>query len=70
MVDTTKELIQKNGDLSLQLTNTLNELDELKDKQQQLITFINEKINELFNMDEVEDMRQTLLDLSNELEVL
>lgn len=70
MVDTTQELNQKIFDMSIELTNALNRIDELKNKQEQLISFVNEKINEILYNDELDEIRQSLLELSGSLEDL
>ena len=72
MVDTEQETRDKIDNINIEMLNTITKYEEkiadLKQKQIDIINFINDKINIICYNDDLDEIKQSLLELSDGLE--
>ena len=72
MVDTDRDTRDKIDKINIDMLNTITKYEEkiadLKQKQSEIINFINDKINIICIDDDLDEMKQSLLELSDGLE--
>ena len=73
MVDTERETREKIDNINIEMLNTITKYEEkiadLKQKQIDIIQFINDKINIIcIDNDDLDEIKQSLLELSNVLD--
>ena len=72
MVDTEQDTRDKIDNINIDMLNTITKYEEkiadLKQKQIDIINFINDKINIICYNDDLDEIKQSLLELSDGLE--
>ena len=72
MVDTERETREKIDNINIEMLNTITKYEEkiadLKQKQIDIIQFINDEINIICINDDLDGIKQSLLELSDALE--
>ena len=72
MVDTERETREKIDNINIEMLNTITKYEEqiadLKQKQIDIINFINDEINIICINDDLDGIKQSLLELSNVLD--
>ena len=72
MVDTEQETRDKIDNINIEMLNTITKYEEqiadLKQKQSDVIQFINDEINIICINDDLDGIKQSLLELSNVLD--
>ena len=72
MVDTEQDTRDKIDNINIEMLNTITKYEEqiadLKQKQIDIINFINDKINIICYNDDLDEIKQSLLELSDGLE--
>ena len=72
MVDTERETREKIDNINIEMLNTITKYEEkiadLKQKQSDVIQFINDEINIICINDDLDGIKQSLLELSDALE--
>ena len=72
MVDTEQETREKIDNINIDMLNTITKYEEkiqdLKQKQSDVIKFINDEINIICYNDDIDEIKQSLLELSDGLE--
>ena len=72
MVDTERETREKIDNINIEMLNTITKYEEkiadLKQKQSDIIQFINDEINIICINDDLDGIKQSLLELSDALD--
>ena len=72
MVDTEQDTREKIDNINIDMLNTITKYEEkiqdLKQKQSEIIKFINDEINIICFNDDIDEIKQSLLELSDGLE--
>ena len=72
MVDTERETREKIDNINIEMLNTITKYEEkiadLKQKQIDIIQFINDEINIICINDDLDELKQSLMELSDALE--
>jgi len=72
MVDTDRDTREKIDNINIEMLNTITKYEEkiedLKQKQRDIIKFLNDEINIICYNDDIDEIKQLLLELSDALD--
>ncbi len=72
MVDTERETREKIDNINIEMLNTITKYEEqiadLKQKQSDVIKFINDEINIICYNDDIDEIKQSLMEMTDALE--